>query len=650
MPQVPCGPFAGALRPGGRNTNPFAAFNRYSVGSSCGSAPLYGAERANGSMRMTLIRKDAILPAVLLLAFGVAAGQTEEEKAVRETFSQKIAAAKATATEDDDVALVREMLQAAGDGGTSDKLRYALAKAAMDLTLPLSGEAGVEQARRAVEIVDGIRPLPPEEKVAIYRDLAVHQLAGIKSRKPEDVLPIARAAAEAQLAYAKVLMNDSSKTREVDAALTAARGLIVAYKLNELKESLDSTAGEFAHVKARQTRLVAAEARLKAAKEEDEPNMIRAAGRGVAQVYLEFDGDLATAAKYLAGTEDPRDKQIVAAAAFLADPQKLDPATCLETADAMMKLAQPLGEAPRVKITDCAMRVCQAYLEGSPPELGAAKARLMILQMQAVLGQTPADQFRKKLEVACKGLAGKLEVLDGSRIRVTYDFSDDKQLKDWGVGQGSGWGVEKGAMVYRPDRPAPGEVVNKLRFRADRPFRASFVGRAGSELAAVVFFYVPTVRPPRYTNRFSLRDSGLSLSAFTANWSGDQVRLRDGQPFKFDVSFDGKAHATWSINAKVVRDQKYELNDPRELAAGSFMLGLRGWSPRHGFSAFGNVVIEGDVIVPEQAPATTAPAAKPPAGPPVLPPSAPAKGGQTTSSQMPGHTGQQDRNLRTGSS
>jgi len=566
----------------------------------------------------------------VLLGGGRALAQSEEDKLVKDMYGQKIAAARATPSEDDDVALANEMLLVAADGGSSDKLRAALAKAALGVAMPLRSEPGVQQAKRAVEVLDSVAPLPPEERATVVRELATRQLNLSRGRKPEEVSASAQALVEAHVSYAKVFMSDLTKTQDVDIALNSARTLVASYKLSDLKEAVDAATETHNLAKVRRTRLMAAEARLKAAQDSGDAGSIHVASQALAQVYVECDGDLVAAAKCLTAIEEHKEKLIAVAAAFLGDPNKLDRTTCLDTVEALARLATPLGPSARARIGDCAMRMAQAFLEGNPAELPAAKARLLIIQCQTLTGQAPAEQTRRKLEAFSRGLRGKAEILGGGRIRVSYDFSDETQFKDWDSATPDAWTVQKGAVVRKPGEGRGSFIYSKLFFKADKPLKVSFVGRAERELVASMAVLANFRHTPVHINTFCLRRTGATMDLFGTSWTNDRIQIGANQPWRYEILVDGRSQGSWAINGNIVREQTFKLRGPDGLSDTCCQVRLWGISAPNGVLAFGNVVIEGEVIVPDASAPASAPAAIP-----VRPLPMPVRPAPTTTPESP---------------
>lgn len=537
------------------------------------------------------------MSAVLLAGLNGASAQTQEEALVQELYGKQIADVKATATDADDVALAKQLLTAAADDNTSPKLKHVLARTTINVLSSAGSEEALGLARRALEIADRVQPLEPLERAAINKEIAARCFVRAldERKRPDQVAPLAREAAKAHIEYAQAALQNVEELDKGDASLIAAATLIQNYKLADLSESLSAVKKAVAAAKTRYGALQAALARLKAAQAAKNEGAIKAANKAVADVYLTHDGDLVSAAKYLVGTGDPREPTVTAAATFIAE-TKLDPAGAPETIQALAALAKGFPEEARAKVADCGLQMCKGYLGGKTTEIGAAKVRLLMVQLQEVCGVVAGEDLRKKIEAAYKGLNCKLEVLDEGRIRATYDFSDDKQVKDWDRISGT-WAVGKHSLACKTEAYSSGEIANKLRFRTDRPFRISFAGGARYELTASLHMYGSSATYYSYYYQFMFTSSGgLYLYTYSNSWSDSKTRLQEGKIYKFEISGDGKGAVSWTINGALAREVKAPERLPPYLK-GSFSLHLRTESSDRALTAFDDVVVEGEVVV-----------------------------------------------------
>jgi len=557
-------------------------------------------------------RRTIIFLVVSIIPAAAPAAQSNEEKLAAEMFGRRIAAAKATPSDADDVELARLMLIGANDEGYSSAMRLVLARRAMELLTPLGTSASVDLAGRAFKLIGRISPPSPAFKAAFERDIALGRLARARRDRKgaAELKRLAQQAVEAHLAFVRAAMNDADLADRLNSSLRAARALIKTYKLSEQDKALAELERQFRETKNRAGRLAEAQARLRAARKSGSPAAVRAASIAAAQVYLELDGDVESAARYLAGTGDAKERPIAAAAAFVTE-GRIDPASCVPAVEALRKLAKSLPGRGRTPVAKIALGMCQAYLAGERSEIAAAKAKLLSAQLQMLLGQAAARERLKKLAEAYGGLNCKLEIVDDENVRVTYNFSDEKQMMDWRASSGT-WAVGKGVLAAKTRPYRRGQCSVKLRFRADRPFKLAFDGTAKYELAAWLQRYPWRSLRNTGAERFSLRRNEAAIQAMGVGWSDGRYRVAEGTKFHFEIITDGKGGFVWSVNNVVIYRHAPEGARPRRLT-GSFVVQLGTESSDRSLSIFDNVVIEG-AILPEPL-WSPPPAAKQPAEP-----------------------------------
>ncbi|HOF18005.1 MAG TPA: hypothetical protein PK082_03785, partial [Phycisphaerae bacterium] len=116
------------------------------------------------------------------------AGAAKYDALVRETYAQRLAAVKASATDQDDVELARDLLTSAFAEDTPAPLRAALARKALELTRPVGTPAAVRLAEQALGLLDATEPLPPLARSQVRLDVALQAL----NRGRVDRLPAAQ--------------------------------------------------------------------------------------------------------------------------------------------------------------------------------------------------------------------------------------------------------------------------------------------------------------------------------------------------------------------------------------------------------------------------------------------------------------------------
>jgi len=520
-------------------------------------------------------------------------------KLVRDMYGRRIAKAKTSPSDRDNLELAKELLTGATDERNPERLRLALARTALDVAMPVGSETGLALARKAIEAIDNISPLGPIDRTLIERGLAIAALQrGRQDRlKPNQIALLARKAATASLQYVEAALPDEQHRAKAITVLQDTRRTIVAYRLNDLAEKCAWLKKELLRMRAYTARLKKATALWRAAKKSGQAGSIRTAGIALAQVHLEYQGDIVAAAKYLAGTGDPREKTVTVAAAFLQDPSSLDKKTALQNIEALLKLAHSLPEEhAKQRVATCALQMCQALTAGDAPKMTAAKARLLITQIEAMLSRGKSDKFRRDLAAAYKGIQCKVEVLEGRRIRATYNFAADAQKADWAVMDGT-WDVGRGVLGCKSKQWRVATVINKLQFSADKPFKLRFSATGARTIGARIDVSGKLDGDEAsFQNRFVLQNDGLYMEVRWRDWKDKSCKINPKKVYDFEITGDGKGTYSISLNGALIKKlsaYKKRLGPvDGSLTVRLFVRGTARVTP----GAFDDVVMEGHVI------------------------------------------------------
>ncbi|MDY6914654.1 MAG: hypothetical protein SVT52_09405 [Planctomycetota bacterium] len=538
-----------------------------------------------------------VLIVALIVISESAASPTAEQHLVNELYGNQIIEVKASAGEDDDIELGRELLRLAGDESQSVQLRHILATTALELLLPLSSEAACELAETAMELADVLQPLSESDRVLLKRRLCAGRLrvarAGEATR--QELAALARAAAVAEMQYVRLVFENQADMSVMAEATRRASRLIRIYKLTDLKARLAETEKLCQYLNVRERKLKDAKMKFAAARRIADQDLMRSARRAIGRIYLEYDGDLVEAAGCLAGTKDPDEPVVAAAAAFLNDPEKLDSQQRLKIAAALITLAEPLAEIAKKRVATCAMQMCELVLADEHAQASAAKARLLIAQLKLILQTTPVQELLAKLGEYYSPLHCQLAATGPQTIRATYDFSEPEQMGDWSSSSGT-WGVAKGMLICKTEPYRTGQATAKLYFRGDRPLKIAFSGKAKHYLAVWLEVYDPLQRWIRHRYRFNFTDDyGLSVYTSTNRWQFERTRLQANKGYKFEIRLDGQGGYAWSINGTVVHE--YKPDKARQLE-GPLAATLRTESSDKMPTLFDNVIFEGEPFLP----------------------------------------------------
>lgn len=533
----------------------------------------------------------------------VALGSAEDEKVVDETYGPRLKQAQASAGDDDDLAIVQEMLTAAEDKANSASLRSALARRALATCLALNAPKAVEQAQKAMEAANSAEPLSSVEQARLSSDLAQRRLAVSRNGRhsADELNTLAGQAVEAIIAYAEALMESPGREAEVGEALRKAKTVAAANNANDSGQ-LDDLAERYKNYANRGKLLAGALKHLKDAQDRGDKDGAAVAGASVAEIFLKTDGDLVSAAGYLQQADDPQAKAVKAAATYLKD-KRLPPAgECLADVEALAGLAEKYKGPAGTKIAEAAAQLCQAY-QKKATGAEASKARLLSTRLNNAMPATEKideAKVRQSILEAYNPVRGKLTVLPDGRARISYDFSNKQQLEDWTSNDGM-WEIGQGVLGCKTQAYDDGTLTNKIRLSGKKPFRITFKGIAKYELVLLLYSDDWSTQSSwsmnSFVERFCLNREGLlNGQRWSANWTSSSGKIKPGATYQFDVSFDGEKQFLWKINGVEVRkfDAAQRFLSKRQTFV-KVHLGTE--SSDHAPTVFDDVVIEGEVYI-----------------------------------------------------
>lgn len=527
------------------------------------------------------------------------AAPSAEEKLVADMYGQKIAAARSSPSEADNLDLAQQLMIAANDSANTKKLRFVLAFSALELTQTLTSDNGTQIAEQALELADGLSPLAATQKAQILKDLAAKRYSRGKldGRSVEQMNALAAKSISANLDFIEAATGDTSLTTDADKSLVSVKQMLAQHRLADLAKRCETVEETYRAARVKAVKLQEALARLKTAEESKNPQAINTAKARLANVYLECDGDVVAAAEQLAGAGDSREKALAAAADF-ARTKKLDPATALDSAELLIRQlnVNTTEKAAGKRLATLANDLLVAFLAGKPSAVDASKARLMQAPLKSYLGLTATDKRREEILKAYDGIAGKLEVLDEENIRVVYDMSDPEQLKDWTLHMAQ-WEIARGVLGCKTTAYNNGEASNKLQFKANKPFRMSFRGSAKYELSGLIRYgYGGSASYSGHAGWFRLRREGTYMYGLGTSWNDNRGKLREGEAYKVEIAYDGKGTFTWSVNGSVVWKQDVRSTGGTYLQYNlSAALGTE--SSDRSPTIFDDVTLEGAVVI-----------------------------------------------------
>jgi len=525
-------------------------------------------------------------------------GPSPEAKVVADLFGQRIAAAMASEPQKDNLELAREMLLAAAESGNPPAVRYLLALEVVKVTASLGSAEGAKMATEALAFADQIGRVDPVRKAELAGEIARTRFrAACKSKASGKVRQQwARKIVAADLDLANILLDRHQADRP-ETVLKGIDGLMTVYHLSRTR--WQATLERCRWVRQREASIRAAEAMLALARDRGDAKGEKEARCKLGMVYLSMDGDVAAAAKQFAGTGHPDAEAVAAGAAFLKDPKSLPPP---EKADGVIsRLCAAAdgarGEQARERIGGVALEMCRAFLQSGPAPLAGMKVRLLVPRAEKLAGQSPADLLIRQIQANCGPLLGRFEALSNGRVRVSYDFSDTAQFRDWTAVEGA-WRVlaSKHILAAAPDSWRYCRIDHRLAWRADRPFKLSLraSGRKQMEVQMMLL-------PGNLRRRLSPHRIRLSMGAWgdgrswevwdnrTRVYQNTKLRVVPGAVYRVVFSWDGRKTVSCTVNGKVLKEFQASY-EPDRLSWSSVLVEL---SARGDAAGFDNVVMEG---------------------------------------------------------
>ncbi len=540
------------------------------------------------------------------------AALTAARQSVQDTYGQRLAAARKTETDSDDISLAEELIAAARAEGGDDAELFALADAAVELLAPLGTQSSGDLAREAMTLADSILPYTPSAEAQRRLQIASGKLSRMRQNgaRPPAVKPVASAAARAGMDYVEALLSEPDSAQLAREALSDVRALVKRYRLTRLEDELAVAEEQLRWMIGRNKAIAGAKTMLAQAIARDNPRAVVAAGRQLAEAYIAYDGDLLTAGEYIDGTGHLLEQAVKTVVALQANESPEDPEQIGQAILALRDRMADLDEPAFTRIGQRTVELCDAYLAAATDGEQRVKAQLYRMQIDKLLGLSPADVMLAELsENYGVALQGKLQLLDDQRVRISYDFQAAEQLQDWNI-QRNQWQVAD-ALIYSGGGNGTALVTTQLRFRADRPVSVSLRANAFDWLAIGLSvanydsgrpvatyqtsFQGGRLRRPR---RNSNAAGGLALTTpyNTDRWVDSNVKLNTKAVYEMVVAIDGEGGMTWSINGTLVHEYKPASGD-RLATDGYVTITLQGRNAsKSNPTGYDDIVIEGVVL------------------------------------------------------
>jgi hypothetical protein len=568
---------------------------------------------------MRVIRKIIVMLVVAALGGAVCGQDVDPLAAARATVDTGWADRLAdldTMSAADKLVLAEDLIEAARGTSRDAGERFVMADLAATIAIPVGTSDAESLARKAMVLAHGVLPYDPQTHAKREYDLLKSRLDTMIDDHAErdDIETMGIATSEAALTYAQLLMVDG----ELNECLTVVRsGLRLAerYEVADVTVVCTELEKTLKVLRLRQARLETARRELDVAEMNGSPEAVSLARREIGDLLLGIEGDLLTAQPYLTGTDHP----LAAAADVARAVAGNERASLVELLGAItaIRVAVREAESPvRETMLTTGLLLCDAYDGLAQSADDRTYGVLYRRAMKRAGGQSETDERIALLRKNYPHFNGDLVLLDGDRARVTYDFSEERQLKDW-TDPTLEWSVDRDTLRQTSggSQRRQGLLTNGLRFRADRPMTISFDACAMDQIAFAATYAPWGGDVGGDTCGFWLRDrenrrrgdgkEGLDMVGYRGShrWH-DASRLRPDADYTMKVIFDGAGGVTWWINDSLVHDYT-PLPTDAVFTTGSMGVRLiaRTASERQPTS-YDNIVIEGELLsAPKDRPA-----------------------------------------------
>ncbi len=546
-------------------------------------------------------RTAACAAVVLATLASVRASDDKPSDVLEAVYGERIRRAARTPSEADDLDLARDLLIAANDTSYDEPLRLRLARAAFDVAAEMTSRAGQVLLERSVETADQIKPLSEARRAYCRSVVASGRLRRVKADPdalPDEITRSAEAAARAHLAFVQAVWGESDLMPEARASMTAATRLLQRHELVHLADDVNHGQRLLRRAGARDRLLERVLERIEAARNSPDPNALLAPRAKLVDIYLTFDGDIASARQVVEGTGHSEQQTILDAHTFLTGSELLDSNTLLRTASRLVLLGKRAGPPASRRLGGLAERMARLVAKGARGQAHRLRAKALLSEAMKLAETDPASVLLRRIRRETGGVYGQFVLLPDGQVRLGYDFSSSVQLRDWS-GPVNQWGVRKRSLVCLPSGQSTCQTQHKLRFRADEPLRIKFrcVGRyrLGVTVQAV------NTQDARACH-WNLYASSSSAYAYAHGQSDrcDGLKLQPGQPQAWEVTIDPKGQSTWKVDGKTVAKLRAPRVGPDELGKLGLSVTLLGYGMRsEATEAYDDVAITGTPMLPE---------------------------------------------------
>ncbi len=517
---------------------------------------------------------------------------------------------------DEKIVLIEDLIEAARGTSRDARERFVMADMAVEIAIPLGTSQAESLARKAMILANSAQPYTDLLRTQREYDLGESRLEYMLDHRSEggDVDATGTAAAEAAMEYALQL----KQAGDLNECLTVTRsGIALAdrYEVPDVADVCAELEKTLKVLRDREARLATARRELELAEAVGTPEAVRQARQKVGELLLGIDGDLLLAQPYLTGTSHA----LARAADALKKVQDSQQVSGPELLDAVVSVRDFVREDDshtRETILSGGLTLCDAYDRLTQTDEEKMLGTLYRRALKRGAGHSQRDELVATLKKNYIHFNGDLLLLDGGRVRVTYDFSDADQLKDWKQDRLE-WSVDRDQLRQTGggSEGAQGTATNVVRFRADRPLTIRFDARAMDQIAFMGVYAPYGGDLGRDTCGFWFRDrenrrggdrkEGLQMTTYrgTDRWT-DTRRLQPDADYSMKAVFDGAGRVEWWINDSLVHEY-IPLETDAVFTDGSISVQLvaRTATTRQP-TIYDDVVIEGELLsAPKERPA-----------------------------------------------
>jgi len=480
---------------------------------------------------------------VVGLTAGAAWGQSEQaaRKKVQDMFGRQIQQARATSDKGDDLQTAELLYEAAANPRTPGAVRVELARAAMELSIPIGTAPAATLSEKYLDRWTQLGKKGLDERYEWLVKIRTAQVAKAKSPdRRAATTELVRATGALAIAYQKAKKLDQAAAYVIKAMGEARRA-----NLTDLLEELTLANTEIQCQRSFLRDKATAEAELAAAVAGNNAPLIKASYEKIGLLHLLRNADPASAAASLANAKHAWAAP-AGAVGYWMQTRRIQRSHVLGGAEMLMKAAEKAHIGAKAKLLETLVGLCdyaQQYLK--PDDKSSARLTMLRSQARVMLERLPNSTI-SRLRKALKALAGTVVFAADGSVTINYFFSSARLSADWQ--QTGKWTVAKGLFGCSAGKETA-SAHHIVRFRADRPLSVSFSGRTSGGMFGVTLFRKDDTVNVRRCMLLTLgmRNTRQYLVNGMAGRQNGWLARPLAQPFTVVSSHDGKGNFSWTV-------------------------------------------------------------------------------------------------------